>query len=54
MFQFAFLNWSHVSVDTLVMPGQSLAVPVSGAEIPLLFMEMRRGQCGCWVSVYSV
>lgn len=41
-------------MDTLVMPGQSLALPGSGAEIPLLFMEMRRGQSDCGAFVYSV
>lgn len=35
------------------MPGQSLALPGSAAEIPLLFMETRRGQCDCRAFVYS-
>lgn len=40
-------------MDTLVMPGHSLALPGSGAEIPLLFMEMGRGQCGFGAFVCS-
>lgn len=41
-------------MDTLVMPGQPLALPGRGVEIPWLFLEMRRGQCDCRAFVFSV